>query len=58
MSEDLRLFLAVGFLGGYTSFSTFEFEAFALVRAKEFLNDALYVFLSVAVGFISVFAGI
>jgi CrcB protein len=58
MSENLRLFLTVGFLGAYTTFSAFEFEALSLVRAKEFLNAALYVVLSISLGFISVLAGV
>ena len=58
MSESLRLFLTVGFLGAYKTFSTFEFETLQLVRERNSLLAVAYVILSVAVGFIRVVAGI
>ncbi|MBF0567699.1 MAG: fluoride efflux transporter CrcB [Nitrospirae bacterium] len=47
-----RLLIVVGFLGGYTTFSAFEFETGALVKQGESLAAMLYVALSVIVGFI------
>ncbi|HZH35015.1 MAG TPA: fluoride efflux transporter CrcB [Pyrinomonadaceae bacterium] len=58
ISENLRLAMTVGFLGAYTTFSTFEFEAFELAREKHFLTAALYVVSSFAVGFAAVLAGV
>lgn len=58
ISDYWRLFLAVGFLGAYTTFSTFEFETLSLVRGKDFFNAALYVFLSFVAGFAAVCAGV
>ncbi len=55
--ENLRLAIVVGFLGAYTTFSTFEFETFALVREKQLAAAILYVSLSFAVGLIAVMSG-
>lgn len=48
-AEDLRLLVAVGFCGGYTTFSTFEYETFLLGRGS-WLPAAAYVALSVFAG--------
>jgi CrcB protein len=58
LDENLRLFLTVGFLGAYTTFSTFEFETLTLVREKHLPTAMLYVSMSFAVGLIGVFAGV
>ena len=46
-----------GVLGGYTTFSTFEMETLLLAEDGEFLKAALYVVLSVGVGFAAAFGG-
>ena len=35
---NLRLFIVVGILGGFTTFSSFSFETFALIRAGNFIE--------------------
>jgi CrcB protein len=56
-AETLRLALGVGFLGAYTTFSTFEFETNALAQQGEWAAGAIYVGASVALGFLAVRAG-
>ena len=46
-----RLLLVVGFLGAYTTFSTFEYETGGLLRNGEVVLAALNVILSVLAGF-------
>ena len=56
-NENLRLALTVGFLGAFTTFSTFELEVFELIRERFFVTAFAYLFLSVLVGFVGVVAG-
>jgi CrcB protein len=58
VSPYLRLAIAVGFVGAYTTFSTFEYETARLVEQRDFLYAFLNVTLSLIVGFAAVFAGI
>ncbi|MCG6551998.1 MAG: fluoride efflux transporter CrcB [Candidatus Magnetominusculus sp. LBB02] len=52
-----RLLIVVGFLGGYTTFSAFEFEIGSLLKQGQTLTAALYVALSVIVGFLALKIG-
>jgi len=54
--DDLRLLLAVGFAGGYTTFSTYEVETDGLLAANGFLG-ALYFLGSVLLGLAAVRCG-
>ena len=58
VSENVRMAVIVGFLGAFTTFSTFEAEIYGLVRERSFTTAFLYLFLSVFVGFIGVTAGV
>jgi CrcB protein len=58
LSPYWRLAVAVGFVGAYTTFSTFEYETARLVEDGDFLRALLNVLLSVVLGFAAVWAGI
>ena len=50
--------IPIGFIGAYTTFSTFELETFQSVRSGDVLLALLYVALSVCLGFVAVWLGI
>lgn len=52
-----RLFLVVGVLGGYTTFSSFEYETYQAFREGARWLGLLYVTGSVALGYIGVWLG-
>jgi CrcB protein len=53
-----RVFIATGILGGYTTFSTFSFEALLLASSGTLLQSAVYVGGSVALGIGAAAAGV
>jgi CrcB protein len=57
-SESMRLALGVGFLGAFTTFSTFEFETHALIDDGSWLTATTNIFASLFVGLLAVRAGI
>ena len=52
-----RPLLVIGFLGGYTTFSSFEWETFAAIREGGFWIGIANVFGSVALGYAAVWMG-
>jgi CrcB protein len=57
-SPNWRYLIPIGFIGAYTTFSTFEYETFRSIQDGELLMAGLNVTLSVVVGFISVWLGV
>ncbi|MGD9633819.1 MAG: fluoride efflux transporter CrcB [Pirellulales bacterium] len=54
---NLRLFLTIGIMGGFTTFSTFGFETFALLRDHQYLPALENVAGNVLLGLAAVTAG-
>jgi CrcB protein len=54
----VRALLTVGFLGGFTTFSAFSVEVFALYERGAVLEAGLYVVASVVLSILGVFAGL
>jgi len=56
-SPHVRLFLTVGIMGGFTTFSTFGWETFDLLRNHQYAFTLAYVTGNVLVGTLAVIAG-
>lgn len=56
-AKDLHLLFAVGMLGGFTTFSTFSFEAFVLIERGLFLQATWYIVGSVALSIAGLIGG-
>jgi fluoride exporter len=57
LSPEWRMFLTVGFCGGFTTFSTFAGENIALLKDGNFFYFALYTGLSVFLGLMATYLG-
>ena len=57
-SADLRLFLATGFCGGFTTFSAFAYENMQLLQDKDYLTFAAYSGLSFVLGLGATYIGV
>lgn len=57
LGPDARMFLAVGILGSFTTFSTFGYETMELLRHGSTRLAALNIAANVVVGFVALWAG-
>lgn len=57
MSQQWRIFLTVGFCGGFTTFSAFAYENFSLLKEGNILYAALYAGLSLFLGILATWLG-
>jgi CrcB protein len=57
ISPPLRAGVLTGFLGGYTTFSTYALEALTLAETGQGVSAGLYVVLSNGLGVLAAFAG-
>jgi CrcB protein len=53
----IRVGVIVGVIGGYTTFSTFDQEAFTLIESRDYFVTLAYLVGSVTVGLLAVWAG-
>jgi fluoride exporter len=58
LTPGWKMFLAAGFCGGFTTFSTFANENLALLRDGNFFHFAIYAGLSVFLGITATFFGV
>jgi fluoride exporter len=58
LSIEWRLFLATGFCGGYTTFSTFSYENLHLLQTNQYGLFAAYSISSFAIGLLAVWLGL
>ena len=57
-APEIRLFVAVGVLGGFTTFSSFSLDTISLIERGELAQAALYVGLSVVVCLAGLYCGL
>lgn len=56
-SQSIQLFLADGFLGAYTTFSTFMYEGYTLIQEGEQKNAIKYLLFSIFIGIVGFYLG-
>jgi fluoride exporter len=57
ISEQIKLFVATGICGGFTTFSAFSVENMQLIKEGNYATAVVYIFASVALCIVAVFAG-
>jgi CrcB protein len=57
VTENIRIYIAIGLLGGFTTFSTFSMDLFNLLNKSLYIEMICYVVLSVFGGVLLFFTG-
>lgn len=58
MTAEVRSLVTIGFLGAFTTFSTFSYEALSLLEGGEWARAGLYMGGSLLMGLVGVLAGL
>ena len=58
VGENVRMAVIVGFLGAFTTFSTFEMDLYGLLRERYFMTAFTYMLFSVVAGFVGLLVGV
>ena len=56
-SPEIRLFISIGLLGSFTTFSTVAFETVEMLRAREMLIAGVNIAANVLIGLVAVWLG-
>lgn len=56
-NPELKLFVMTGFLGGFTTFSTYLLNVSTLINSNNYAEAAAYLLLSVIIGFCALILG-
>lgn len=57
VKPEYRLILGTGFLGAFTTFATFEFEAEGLIAEGQWLHSSIYILGNLLLGFAAILLG-
>jgi len=58
LTPEVRAFLTIGILGGYTTFSTFSLDSALLIERGDYSGAALYIAGSALLSIMALFAGL
>lgn len=58
VNDNWRIFLAIGFCGGFTTFSSFAYENLSMLQHHNYSGFFLYVIGSVILGLLAVWGGL